>query len=84
MKKRVVSAAVGLALVLGCAGVAVAADEAKPLYVQTIQKYRAPVLDDVGGREYKFLIDPAKMKAKPEDAFRVARRGPVALRAWPT
>ncbi len=70
MHKRVVSAAVGLALVLGCAGVAVAADEAKPLYVQTIQRYRAPVLDDVGGREYKFLIDPAKMKAKPEDAFR--------------
>lgn len=70
MHKRVVSAAAGLALVLGCAGVAVAADEAKPLYVQTIQKYRAPVLDDVGGREYKFLIDPAKMKAKPEDAFR--------------
>ncbi len=70
MHKRVVSAAAGLALVLGCAGVAVAADEAKPLYVKTIQKYRAPVLDDVGGREYKFLIDPAKMKAKPEDAFR--------------
>jgi hypothetical protein len=70
MHKRVVSAALGLALVLGCAGVAVAADEAKPLYVKTIQKYRAPVLDDAGGREYKFLIDPAKMKAKPADAFK--------------
>lgn len=70
MLKRVVSGLAVLALVLGCAGVAVAADEAKPLYVQTIQKYRAPVLDDVGGREYKFLIDPAKMKAKPADAFK--------------
>ena len=70
MHKRVVSGLTALALVLGCAGVAVAADEAKPLYVQTIQKYRAPVLDDVGGREYKFLIDPAKTKGKPEDAFK--------------
>ncbi len=70
MHKRVVSAAVGLALVLGCAGIAVAAGEAKPLYVQTIQKYRAPVLDDAGGREYKFLIDPVKMKGKPDEAFR--------------
>jgi hypothetical protein len=70
MHRRVVSGLLALALVLGCAGVAVAADEAKPLYVQTIQKYRAPVLDDVGGREYKFLLDPAKWKGKPEDAFR--------------
>lgn len=70
MHKRVVSGLLALALVLGCAGVAVAADEARPLYVQTIQKYRAPVLDDVGGREYKFLLDPAKMKGKPEDAFK--------------
>ncbi|MFN7986310.1 MAG: hypothetical protein U0529_02495 [Thermoanaerobaculia bacterium] len=70
MHKRVVSGLVALALLLGCAGVAVAAEEAKPLYVQTIQKYRAPALDDVGGREYKFLIDPAKMKGKPEDAFK--------------
>lgn len=70
MHKRAVSGLLALALVIGCAGVAVAADEPGPLYVQTIQKYRAPVLDDVGGREYKFLIDPAKMKAKPADAFK--------------
>lgn len=70
MHKRIVSGLTALALVLGCAGVAVAADEVKPLYVQTIQKYRAPVLDDVGGREYKFLLDPAKWKGKPEDAFK--------------
>lgn len=70
MHKRAVSGLLALALVVGCAGVAVAADEPGPLYVRTIQKYRAPVLDDVGGREYKFLIDPAKMKAKPADAFK--------------
>ncbi len=70
MHKRAVSGLLALALVIGCAGVAVAADEPGPLYVQTIQKYRAPVLDDVGGREYKFLIDPAKMKAKPAEAFK--------------
>lgn len=70
MHRRVVSGLLALVLVLGCAGVAVAADEAKPLYAQTIQKYRAPVLDDVGGREYKFLLDPAKWKGKPEDAFK--------------
>jgi hypothetical protein len=70
MHKNVVSGLLALAVLLGCAGSAVAAEEARPLYVQTIAKYRAPVLDDVGGREYKFLIDPAKMKGKPEEAFK--------------
>ncbi len=70
MHRKVVSGLLASALLLGCAGIAVAAEEAKPLYVQTIAKYRAPALDDVGGREYKFLIDPAKMKGKPEDAFK--------------
>ncbi len=70
MHKKVVSGLLAAAVLFGCAGIAAAAEEARPLYVQTIAKYRAPVLDDVGGREYKFLIDPAKMKSKPEDAFK--------------
>ena len=70
MHRKVVSGLLALAVLLGCAGIAVAAEEARPLYVQTIAKYRAPALDDVGGREYKFLIDPAKTKGKPEDAFK--------------
>ena len=70
MHKRVVSGLLALALVLGCAGIAVAADEAKPLYVQTIEKYPAPKLADVDGREYKVLFDPAKTKGTPEDAFK--------------
>ncbi len=70
MHKKVVSGLLALTVLLSCAGIAVAAEDARPLYVQTIQKYRAPALDDVGGREYKFLIDPAKMKGKPEDAFK--------------
>ncbi|HNU81992.1 MAG TPA: hypothetical protein PKO05_00985, partial [Thermoanaerobaculia bacterium] len=67
MHKRVITGLVVLALVFGSLGIAAAADEAKPLYVQTIEKYRSPVLFDVGGREYKFLIDPAKVKGKTDD-----------------
>ncbi len=70
MIKRVVTGLLLAAAATAWSGVAAAAEPTKPLYVQTIEKYRAPVLDDVGGREYKFLIDPSKMKAKPEDAFK--------------
>lgn len=69
MKTRAVSRLL-LAAIVAAAGVATAADEPKPLYAQTIAKYPAPKLEDVGGREYKFLIDPAKTKGTPEEAFK--------------
>jgi hypothetical protein len=40
------------------------------LYKQQIQARPAPKLDMVEGREYKFLIDPAKTKAAPADAMK--------------
>jgi len=45
------------------------AETPKPLHVRTIAKYPAPKLQDVGGREYKFLFDPAKLPEKPEAAM---------------
>ena len=69
MKTRAVTRLL-LAAVVAAAGMATAADEPKPLYAQTIAKYPAPKLEDVGGREYKFLIDPAKTKGTPEEAFK--------------
>ena len=69
MKTRAVSRLLVAALVVA-SGVATAADEPKPLYAQTIAKYPAPTLENVGGREYKFLLDPAKTKGTPEEAFK--------------
>jgi len=68
MKARVVTRL--LIAALAAAGMAYAADEPTPLYARTIAKYPAPKLENVGGREYKFLLDPAKTKASPEDAFK--------------
>ncbi|MEO8584879.1 MAG: hypothetical protein ABI584_01835 [Acidobacteriota bacterium] len=59
-----------LAALVAAAAVATAADAPKPLYTQTIAKYPAPKLADVGGREYKFLLDPTKTKSTPEAAFK--------------
>jgi hypothetical protein len=59
-----------LAASVAAAGMAYAADESTPLYTRTIAKYPAPKLENVGGREYKFLLDPARTKASPEDAFK--------------
>lgn len=45
---------------------------ALPLYVRTIMAHPKPVLDAVNGREYKFLLDPARIPAEdrsPEQAF---------------
>ena len=69
MKTRAVSRLL-LAALVAAAGIAIAADAPKPLYTQTIAKYPAPKLEGVGGREYKFLIDPAKAKGTPEEAFK--------------
>ena len=46
-----------------------AADTAAGLYLQTIEAYPAPRLQNVKGREYKFLIDPAKIPTRIDDAF---------------
>ncbi len=46
------------------------AQESKPLYLRQIQANPAPKLEDVAGREYKFLIDPAKTKGAPAAAFK--------------
>jgi hypothetical protein len=47
-----------------------AADSPKALYEKTVERYPAPALKDVGGREYKFLVDASKMKGTPEAAFK--------------
>ncbi|BDU73795.1 CYTH domain-containing protein [Mesoterricola silvestris] len=43
--------------------------QAKALHLRTIEKYPAPKLEKVNGREIKFLLDPAKLKGSPEEAF---------------
>ncbi len=59
-------------LVAGLSGSALClqAQESKPLYVRQVQTHPAPKLEDVAGREYKFLIDPAKTKNSPAAAFK--------------
>ena len=47
-----------------------AADPPRALYEKTAERYPAPALKDVGGREYTFLVVAAKMKGTPETAFR--------------
>ena len=51
------------------AATAVAADTPKPLYLQTIEAYPVPRLQSVSGREYKFLIDPAKTQTPVDKTF---------------
>lgn len=55
---------------LAASALCLEAQDSKPLYVRQIQAHPAPKLDDVAGREYKFLIDPAKTKASPAAAFK--------------
>jgi hypothetical protein len=40
-----------------------------PLYEAMIKAHPAPALEQVEGREYKFLIDPAQTRPKVEEAF---------------
>lgn len=47
-----------------------AGDPPAPLFARTIAKYPAPLLEDVSGREFKHLFDPARTKATPEAAFK--------------
>ncbi len=50
-------------------GWAAAPAKAKPLHQRTIEKYPAPKLQNVNGREVKFLLDPAKLKGSPAEVF---------------
>jgi len=47
-----------------------AAEGSDFLFKRQIQAHPAPKLEDVSGREYKFLIDAAKAKGTPADAFK--------------
>ncbi len=57
-------------VLIGSCGMGSAAGEDKPLYARLIEKYPAPKLRDVNSREYKFLIDPAKIGEAPEEALK--------------
>ncbi len=57
-------------VLIGSCGMGSAAGEDKPLYARFIEKYPAPKLSDVNSREYKFLIDPAKIGEAPEEALK--------------
>lgn len=47
-----------------------AAEAPKALYLTTIETYPAPKLDDVDGREFKYLFDASKTKPTLDDAFK--------------
>lgn len=51
-------------------GLGFAQESPKPLYARTIEKYPAPVLEEVNAREFKHLFDPAKTRDTPEAAFK--------------
>lgn len=60
-----------VAVMLAAPGIPLLATEAPAtLYASTIAKYPAPMLSDVGGREYKILFDPAKTSPDPATAFK--------------
>ncbi|MCX7167259.1 MAG: hypothetical protein NTV11_13435 [Rhodocyclales bacterium] len=48
----------------------VAAEPTSALYLKTLEAYPAPKLEVVDGREYKFLVDPAKTQPAIADAFK--------------
>jgi len=59
-----------LLLVAVAATAAWAGNGNDPLFKRQIQAHPAPQLEDVSGREYKFLIDSAKVKGTPAEAFK--------------
>jgi len=60
-----------LLVVVASTGALVSAgSDPEPLFKQQVQAHPAPKLEDVSGREYKFLIDPAKAKGTPAEAFK--------------
>ena len=69
LMNRALTGVLSAALVLAFGSTAAIADtragqdsasREKALFVKTIEKYPAPKLQDVGGREYKVLFDAAK------------------------
>jgi hypothetical protein len=50
---------------------ALAGNGQDPLFKRQIKAHPAPQLEEVSGREYKFLLDPAKAKGTPAEAFKV-------------
>ncbi len=69
LKRLVITAALpGLINVTGLP--ARAADGPQPIYQRMIERYPAPALKDLAGREFKFLVDPTKLPKDPEAAFR--------------
>ncbi|MCX5839373.1 MAG: hypothetical protein NTW71_12795 [Deltaproteobacteria bacterium] len=58
------------AITMFSAGSVIAAEPSKALYLKTIETYPAPKLEDVDGREYKFLVDPAKTSPAMAEAFK--------------
>jgi len=74
MEKRVLArmlTAILAATLLAAPASPIYAKEApKPLYATTIEKYPAPKLADVEGREYKILFDPAKTNPDMATAFK--------------
>ena len=59
-----------LLLVSVAAVAALAGNAQDPLFKRQVQAHPAPALEDVSGREYKFLIDSAKAKGAPAEAFK--------------
>jgi hypothetical protein len=52
-----------------CAAPAQAPDPPRPLYLLMVEKYPAPILKDVHAREFKYLVDPARVPKDPQAAF---------------
>jgi len=60
-----------LLVVAASMGVLVSAGtDPEPLFKQQVQAHPAPRLEEVSGREYKYLIDPSKTKGTPAEAFK--------------
>ena len=71
MSGKAIARSVALSVLVAGAAVGAQAIAAGPpqAYEVMLKKYPAPALEQVQGREYKFLIDPAQTKPKLEDAF---------------
>ena len=68
LKRLVITAA--LPWLTGMVGLpASAAGAQKPLYQSMIERYPAPALKDLTGREFKSLVDPTQLPKEPKEAL---------------
>ena len=67
---RMLTAILAATLLAAPASPIYAKEAPKPLYATTIEKYPAPKLADVEGREYKILFDPSKTNPDMATAFK--------------